>query len=528
MNKFFKQINRPISLSSASVLIAASLAVGFLLGFIRTKLIYANFNDFSTGAYFVAFDIPDLIFYTLSAGALSVAFIPVLSDKVYTANLKQAWRLTSSVLNSISLIMLLVSLTLILFPHPIIELIAEGFSPERIDITAQIMRLAAINPLVFSITSIFSSVQQVFGRFVYFAVAPLFYNLSIIFSIYLFKDSMGVVGLGIGAAFGALLNILIFAIGMGRLDFRHSWIFGFRDRAFRQVIKALPARSLDQGIIYFNSIVQTRIASELPIQAISSLKGALYLYYAPINLLGLALGTAAFPRFTKYLAKGRSDLFRREFLILFKAIVWLAIPIVVFSFVSREYWARIIFGRDNAEIAVIFGWLSLSIIFRTLYAIVSRFYYAQRDILTPLVVTILVLVSNVLLSYLLAKRFGVAGLGMATSAVAVLEIAVLLSILGRRDRSLFHGQFLKELAVILAIGTAVAATAYAAADWLPFSSQDPSFEFLGKLFVILSLTFALHLALSHFLRVREARAFWRYFYRMTAKAWQTALGRWQD
>ena len=128
MNKFFKRINRPISLSSASVLIAASLAVGFLLGFIRTKLIYANFNDFSTGAYFAAFDIPDLIFYTLSAGALSVAFIPVLSDKVYTANLKQAWRLTSSVLNSISLIMLLISLTLILFPRPIIEhLIARAF-----------------------------------------------------------------------------------------------------------------------------------------------------------------------------------------------------------------------------------------------------------------------------------------------------------------------------------------------------------------------------------------------------------------
>ena len=529
MNKFFKRINRPISLSSASVLIAASLAVGFLLGFIRTKLIYANFNDFSTGAYFAAFDIPDLIFYTLSAGALSVAFIPVLSDKIYTANLKQAWRLTSSVLNSISLIMLVLSLTLIIFPRPIIEhLIAPGFSPERIDIAAQIMRLAAINPLVFSITSIFSSVQQVFGRFVYFAVAPLFYNLSIILSIYLFKESMGVVGLGIGVALGALLNILIFAIGMSRLDFRHSWVFGLRDRAFRQVVKALPARSLDQGIIYLNSIVQTRIASEISIQAISSLKGALYLYHAPINLLGMALGTAAFPRFTRYLAKGRSDLFRREFLILFKAIIWLAIPIVVFSFVSREYWARIIFGRDNAEIAVIFGWLSLGIIFRTLYAIVSRFYYAQKDTLTPLVATILVLVSNVVLSYLLADHFGIAGLGMATSAVAVLEIAVLVTIMGRRDRSLFHRQFFKELAVILTVGAAVAAAAYAAADWLPFSSQDPSFEFLGKLFVILGSTFALHLILSHFLKIREARAFWRYFYRMATKAWQSALGRQQN
>ena len=274
----------------------------YILGFIRTKLIYANFNDFSTGAYFAAFEIPDLIFYTLSAGALSVAFIPVLSDKVFTANLKQAWRLTSSVLNSISLIMMFVSLILIIFPEPIIKLIAPGFTPERIDIAAQIMRLAAINPLVFSITSIFSSIQQVFGRFVYFAVAPLFYNLSIILSIYLFKDSMGIVGLGVGVAFGALLNILILALGMGRLDFRHGWLISFKDRAFLQVVRALPARSLNQGIIYFNAIIQTRIASEISIQAISSLKGALYLYQALISLLGMALATAAFPRFTKYLS----------------------------------------------------------------------------------------------------------------------------------------------------------------------------------------------------------------------------------
>ena len=520
MNNFFKRINRPISLSSASVLIAVSLAIGFILGFIRTKLIYANFNDFSTGAYFAAFEIPDLIFYTLSAGALSVAFIPVLSDKVFTANLKQAWRLTSSVLNSISLIMMFVSLILIIFPEPIIKLIAPGFTPERIDIAAQIMRLAAINPLVFSITSIFSSIQQVFGRFVYFAVAPLFYNLSIILSIYLFKDSMGIVGLGVGVAFGALLNILILALGMGRLDFRHGWLISFKDRAFLQVVRALPARSLNQGIIYFNAIIQTRIASEISIQAISSLKGALYLYQALISLLGMALATAAFPRFTKYLVEGRADLFRREFLVICKAIIWLAVPIVAFSFVSRHYWARIIFGQDNDEIALIFGWLSLGIVFRSLYAIVSRFYYAQKDTITPLLATILVLVSNVILSYWLANQFGVSGLGMATSIVAILEIAVLVTILWHRDRQLFHWQFFRELMMILLIGVAVAAVAVASAVWLPFRSHDPSSEFLLKLSAILGLTFAIHFILSYFLRVRESRYFWDYCYQILKQAWQ--------
>ena len=518
MNKFLRRINRKQTLSSATVLIASSLAVGFILGFIRTRLIYANFNDFSTGAYFAAFEIPDLIFYTLSGGALSVAFIPVLSDKVFTADMKQAWRLTSSVLNALSLVMLLVSLTLVLFPRPILEhIVVSGFTPERLDVTAQIMRLAAINPLVFSITSVFSSVQQVFGRFFYFAVAPLFYNLSIILSIYIFKDSIGVVGLGIGVAIGALLNILIFGLGMNKLDFKHTWLINLKDKAFLQVIKALPPRSLDQGIVYFNFIVQTRIASELPIQALSNLKGALYLYSAPINLLGMALGTASFPRFTKYMSQNRPDLFKREFLTILKLIVWLSLPVVIFSFVSRDYWARVIFTRDNAEISLIFGWLCLGIFFRTLYAIISRFYYAQKDTLTPLLVTILVLFSNIALSWGLAAIYGVEGLGMATSLVAVLEILVLTTIMRRRDKNLFHLQFLKDLALIILIGSAVAVVAFLLGNQLPLQKDDPTLAFMFKLSLIFVLTFAFHFVLSHFLRIKEAEQFFGYAKRSLTK-----------
>lgn len=513
MNKFLRRINRKMTLSSASALIAGSLTIGFALGFIRTKLIYSNFNDFETGAYFAAFDIPDLIFYTFSAGALSVAFIPVFSDKVFKSNLAAAWRMASSVLNCLALVMLPFSLALVLFPEFILEhLVAPGFSPKRIEVTAQIMRLAAINPLVFSITSVFSSVQQVFGRFFYFAVAPLFYNLSIIASIYLFKDSMGIVGIGLGVAVGALLNILIFGLGMNKLDFRHNWLIDFKDKAFRQVIKALPPRSFDQGIIYINSIVQTRIASTISIEAISNLKGALYLYNAPISLLGMALGTAAFPRFSKYLSRNRPDLFKQEFLVILKAIIWLSIPVVIFSFATREYWARIIFSRENSEIALVFGWLCLGIFFRTMYAIISRFYYAQKDTLTPLFVTILVFISNIIFSWLLAERYGVSGLGMATSAVAVLEILVLVAIIHRRNAGLFNSRFIKDLAAIGATALGVAFCALAFASWLPLESGDRPPQFLGKLFAILILTFALHLVFSRLFKVGEAKRLWRYLY----------------
>ena len=65
--------------------------LGQLLGFLRTKLVNANFPALgpdSTDAYFAAFKIPDLFFFTLAAGALGVAFIPFLTDHLQKGDKK--------------------------------------------------------------------------------------------------------------------------------------------------------------------------------------------------------------------------------------------------------------------------------------------------------------------------------------------------------------------------------------------------------------------------------------------------------
>lgn len=506
MNVLIRRLNRNMTLSSAAIMVAASSIIGIILGILRTKLVNANFNNFSTGAYFAAFKIPDLIFYTLAAGALSVAFIPVLTDKMVRSSRKDAWLLTSSVLNSVSLVMAIVCLLLVIFPRPILEyIVVPGFSPERLDIAAQIMRLVAINTFVFSVSSILGSVQQAFDRFFFFAVAPLFYNLSIIVSIYLFKDSMGVVGLGVGVAIGALLNLLILGCGMSKLSFRHVWAIHFKEKGFLQVMRALPLRSFDQGIIYINYIVQTRIASSISIHAVTNFENALILYGSPVILLGAALGTASFPRFAKRISQNRIDLFHRDFLGVLRAMIWLTIPIVAVSYFCRDFMARIIFARDNREIALIFGWCCLGILFRSMFAIVSRFYYAQKDILTPLLVTILVFISNIGLSWALAARYGVVGLGIATSLVALIEIATLLIIIHVRQRHLFDREFLRGMGLMLVIGTGTAGVAFLASSWLPLAKGDTSLILLVKLGAITIATAGMHFLASYVLHLKEAR-----------------------
>lgn len=507
MNRIIRRATSRLSVSSAATLIAGTTAVGLILGIVRTNLLNAHFNHFSTGAYFAAFKIPDFIFYTLAAGTLSVAFIPVLSDKLAGGQRQEAWRLMSSVLNLIALIMLAVCLVLIIFPRPILEhLIVPGFSDRQLDVAAQIMRLVSINPLIFSISSLLAASQQVFGRFFFTAVAPLLYNLAIIASIYLFKDSMGIVGLGVGVALGAAGYLLFMASGMIRLRFRYRPLIDFRALEFKSVAKLLPARSLDQGLTYLNGIIQTRFASGISVHAVTNFENALLLYNAPISLIGWAVGTAAFPHFAKRMAQGRADLLKREFLVVLRMMIWLTIPVVIVSFFARDYLARIISPRDSNEIALILAFFCLGILFRMVYLIVTRFYYAQKDIKVTLKVTLIAILTNFFLAWWLSRpeRLGVVGLALAMTLVSLLEVAILIGVLAWRDRQLFSRRFLWGLYPMFEIGV-LTTFAGALVGWLlPLSPADSGIGLLIKLGLVSALIGTFYVGLSYWLAVEEA------------------------
>src|ERR1700761_2885020 len=102
---------RRISISNIATLLIATSFAGQLLGFLRTKLVNANFpttGPHSTDAYFAAFNIPDLFFFTLAAGALGVAFMPVLSDRLSRGDRRGLWELSNSLMNMLAIIMAVV------------------------------------------------------------------------------------------------------------------------------------------------------------------------------------------------------------------------------------------------------------------------------------------------------------------------------------------------------------------------------------------------------------------------------------
>ena len=501
-----------MSVSGAATLLISISLVGQVLGFLKIKLVNANFpatGPDSTDAFFAAFKIPDFFFVTIAAGALGVAFIPFLADKLEKGDRHGAWKITSSLLNLLWILTFLIGILIFVFAEPLIsKLVAPGMSPEQMHNAVLIMRLICLNPLFFTIAGILMSVQQTVGRFFFYAVAPLFYSLAIIVSIFVFRNNIGIVGLGIGAAVGAFLQLIVAIIGMWGTKYHYSKMIAWHDTAFKGILRQLPARSVDQGIDAINSIVETNFAARLGEGRISYYENAYVIHTTPIMLIGTAISTAAFPKLSERLSQGRPDLFRKEFIQVLRAMIWISMPVILVSYFARGYLARIIFTQDAPQIALILGFLCGAIFFRIIYQIISRYFYAHKDSWTPLFVSIFTIALNIYLAWTLTRNstYNVAGLALAQTLAAAFEVIVLVIIIMIRDRKLFNKDFLGDLTRILsATGFAIVAT-FIMVTLLPLNVGDRGFITLGvKLTAISTVTFSVYLLISWIFGIQEAK-----------------------
>lgn len=504
---------RPTISNVATLLIVTSL-FGQLLGFLRTKLVNGNFPLYgpgSTDAYFAAFIIPDLFFFTLAAGVLGVAFMPTLSDRLHKGGKRSVWDLSSSLMNLLAIVMFGVGVIILIFADPLIRyVVAPGLQddPQQLSNAINIMRLLAFNPLLFTLSGVLTSVQQTLGRFFFYAIAPIFYNLSIIMSIFVFRDNIGIVGLGIGALVGAIMQLVVIAIGVVGLNFHWHPKIKWRSKDLRGVLRNLPPRSLDQGMDQINDVVQTRIASGLGSGNISNFNNAYTLALAPILLIGTAISTAAFPRLNARLSQNRPDLFRKDFLATLRAMIWISAPIVVVAFFARGYLARMIFTRGNDQIAIILGFLTAAIFFRIIYALVSRWFYAQKDTKTPFYVSVVTVGFNMALAFQLGREdsYGVAGLAIALSITAAAEVALLAIIMLIRDRKLFDLQFINGVWKIISVTGFSVVAGYIAVRYYPLGALDRGIFTLGsKLAIITTVVFGTHVFFSAIFGLEEVR-----------------------
>ncbi len=511
MRRILNKANYKFSVGWAAALLAGSALLASLLGLFRERLLLANFGiGAEVDAYKAAFAVPDFMFFLLVSGALSVTFIPVFTERVLKHNKKSAWELSSSLLNFMAIITGVTSLLLIIFAQPLLEyFVAPGLSDEATAQAVAMMRIIALNPFLFSISSVLTSVQQATGRFFFFAMAPSVYNLGIIFGILALAPRFGIEGVAYGVLVGSVAQLLVAILGMKDTGFKYSPRIFWRNRGFKKVLTLLPARSADQGLDYFSSLVGINIASRLQVGAITAYSAAFTLHLVPIGLIGIAISTAAFPKMSERLSQGRPDLFKKELMSILRVIIWLALPVAVIAFLARGYLVRLLVATGNPTISSILGFLALAVLFRSVFHIMVRGFYAQQDTKTPLYISVVAISVNIFLALWLTSHggFGVEGIAIAYSIAAVLEVLMLSVVLSRRlGGGMFTWGFARSISrMVSAAGLSALATYTLITFLLPLRVTDVGFFVLAPKFaLIVAVSLLTYLLFSYIFKVKES------------------------
>ncbi len=517
--------NRKLSVKTAAILLSGSILLSSLLGILRSRLLNGYYLDtYPTGidAYTVAFIIPDFMFSILVSGALTVTFVPVFNqlrnDKRYKDN-RRAWELTSSVINLMSLVTLGISVLIMIFAEPLIQYIVGPYLSEASRaLAASMMRVIAINPFLFSISGIMTSLQQAYGRFFFYAIAPAVYNLGIILGITVFTDGItlfgwrvfdgGIMGVAIGVVFGSICQLAISVIGVMGLGFRYNFKIFWDNEGFIKVLKIFPARSLDQGADYLNSLVETRLASGMAPGTITAYNMALTLHTMPINLIGVAISNAAFASMTEKLSLGQTGQFKREVQAILRTIIWIALPIAVISFFARGYVVSFIKNGGHSLIAGLFGALVVAIFFRSIYHILARTFYAQQDTKTPFYVSLVAITINIGLAVIFTTifKFGAYGLAWSQSITALVEVIILSIAMRFKVKGILDEQFMICFCKMAISATVTAVICYSLVLKLPLRDSDKSFFVTFPKFCLISLVSGLvYFGLSRAFGLGEAR-----------------------
>lgn len=511
--------NKRLPLKLAATLLAGASLIASVLGLVRDRLLNGMYYDtykMGLDAYTVAFTIPDFMFFILVSGALSVTFIPVFNQRLATGNKKSAWELSTSLLNLLALVTLATSVLIIIFADPLVRYIVGPGLPESGQALAvSMMRVIAINPFLFAVATVFASMQQAVGRFAFFALAPVLYNIGIIVGALFFTNGInlfgwqvfegGIMGVAFGVVLGSILQLLVSSLGLYGMGFDYRFKIFWKNKGLHQVLRLLPPRSLDQGIDYVNGLVETNLASRMAAGSVRAYQQATALSFVPINLIGVAISTAAFPKMTERLGEGRPDLFKKELQSVLRVIVWLALPVTIIAYFCRGYLIHFIKPGGDPYMAGILAILALSILFRSVYFISARSFYAQQDTKTPLYISLFTISLNIVLAiwFSMGLNMGVYGLAWAAVVVSGVEVAILFFVMSRRIEGLFDSPFINSIMRMISATGLTAIITYIAVAMMPLGAEDVFASAFVKFALIVGISALTYIIICRIFKLDE-------------------------
>lgn len=433
---------------------AGVVMVGFVLssltGLVKWVLVSQGFG---TGVEIDAFNaanrIPDLLFSLMAAGALASAFIPTFTGILTRDDRVGAWRLASSIGNLVLVGMSIAAVGVwIVAPWLVRYVLAPGFNAEQLALTVKLLRLLLPTAVIYGLSGLLMGVLNAHQHFLLPALAPTMSWLGWILGVQVLAPRLGILGLAWGVVLGAVMHLVIQLPALPKYRPRYHLTLGLRDAAIRQVGRLIPPRLLGSAVVQINFLVNTMLASMLPVGSLTGITLGFVLMLMPQSVIAQAIAIAAFPTFSEQVARGKIKEMRTSLANTLRGVVFLSLPASLGLILLRRPLVAFLFQRgafdaqSTEQVAWALLWFAAGLVGHALLEIVSRAFYAMQDTRTPALVGAGAMSLNIIFSLgfsALFARIGwmpLGGLALANSLATAIESVLLLWLISRRLQGL--------------------------------------------------------------------------------------------
>ncbi len=506
-----------------SVATAASRVVGLLREVIAASL-YGVTGVMS--AFTVAFLVPNLIRALFADAALQPAFVPVFTEQLEKKNYREAFRLASTLLLLVTMVLGAIAALFILLAPVVMPLFVPGLTEPLQDLTVSLSRVLFPILVLLGISGVVVGILNSYDRFGAFAISPLFWNLTIILVLLLVEPMLSeddrIYAYAIGILAGTAVQLAIPAWDLRNTPFKFNLSFNWRDPGVRRVLLLMLPVTISLGLINFNFLISAMIGSLVSAEAPAAIEKAFRIYQLPQGIFSVAVATVLFPTLARFASRGAIDELRGTLANGMRLILFVLVPAAVAILALSEPIIRLVYQRGEfgpeatTLVATALFWFAFSLPTNGLYLLQTRtFFGLQRPWMATKLAGLDLIVSTVA-SLALYKPFGIGGIVAGTGIGTTVAMAAQVVILRRELGGLELNRLLTAFVRILIASAALAGVSYLIWDLLDAELGSDLLGQIISLGVGLTVGGAAYLLAARLLRMPEIEQIMRLVRRRAA------------
>lgn len=462
-------------------------------------------NNWIQDSFKYAYTIPNLFRNLLGEGALSAAFVPLLSERLTQQDRPHAAKLVSLVATVLALV--LVALTsFILILIAVLFLAADETSSRYLLLTLTALMIPYM--IFVCLVALFAAVLNCLDRFALPAFMPILLNLFQIAALiaaplllrpYLPHPQQQIYVVALSVILAGIVQLLLMLRAVNKLGVKWSFHLDLRHPDLRRLAVMMGPMVLGLGILQFGTWLDNHIIVSLTAHdgktafdlfgktvayplaegTLSAVAQARLLYQFPLGVLAISLATVAFPTFSRHAADHNLPALADSITHTLRLALFEALPAGIGLIVLSNLIVKVVFERGNftpahtAHAAHVLRFYALGLWAYSAHHIIVRAFYSLKDTLTPLRIMsktiVLALILNLTLIWVRPLRAAV--FGLSTTIMASLNVIFLTALLCRRIPQIRLRPVLASAARTLLASLLMAAAAHASAAYLPLTNK---------------------------------------------------------